>query len=87
MIVPVLLLGFIFPAYATERLPYAVNGWAFRIGGVLVAAALRLRRLFDLPELRPETPDLAPTLQRAAWRSCRRFNYSFSICNQQSMFA
>jgi hypothetical protein len=40
MIVPVLLLGFIFPAYATERLPYAVNGWAFRIGGVLVAAAL-----------------------------------------------
>ena len=40
MIVPVLLSGFIFPTYATERLSYGVNGWAIRIAGVLVAVAL-----------------------------------------------
>jgi hypothetical protein len=40
MIVPVLLWGFIFPTYATERLSYGVNGWAMRIGGVFIAVVL-----------------------------------------------
>lgn len=40
MIIPVLLWGLIFPPYATERLSYVVNGWAIRIGGVVIAGAL-----------------------------------------------